>query len=90
MPRIAVTGQAYSHSDHENKDSLGRVSLIKEGTRQEAVSVYCRRHGCSFMKRCHEALSKQQLEMWFHLGQDIPKGRTAALQARHKALLQTL
>lgn len=67
-------------------EPLGRISLIKVGTPQEAVSVYCRRHGCSFMKGCRVAPSNDDMLAWFRAGMEIPKGRDPALQTRHKRL----
>ncbi len=39
----ALTGKVTLRDD--TSENLGRISLIKQGTPQEAVSVYCRRHG---------------------------------------------
>ena len=78
------TGQVRSADNPA--EQLGRISLIKEGTRQEAVSLYCRRHGCAMMRSVRAAPSTAELLQWFADGQQVPAERTAAAQSRHKAM----
>jgi len=54
------------------------------------MSVYCRRHGCAFMKRTRDALPVLTILRWFLAGQELPAGRAAALQNRHKVLMRNL
>ena len=86
---------------HESNRHLGRykapdgkllatVSIMKPGTNQEAVSVYCARHGCTLLKRVHAAPSHDQIRDWVIAGLDIPAGRQAGLQARHKDMWKAL
>ncbi len=79
-----LTGQVTTRS--EVPEPLGRISLIKIGTPAEAVSIYCRRHGCSIMKRCAQSPSHPALLEWFKAGLDIPKGHEPGLSSKHKRL----
>lgn len=63
----------------------GSISVVKEGTEQEAISVYCARHRCALMKRMHAAPSQAELVDWLAKGWDLPAG--AAYQNRHKGML---
>ena len=65
---------------------LGRISLIKPGTPQESLSIYCSRHRCSVCKRASVAPSHQEILRWFAEGESIPRGTQASLQGRHKKL----
>ena len=65
----------------------GRITLVKQGTKQEAVSLYCRRHGCAILKRCHEVPALPALIAWFEDGQQLPNDRSAAAQTEHKRQL---
>lgn len=65
---------------------VGRVSVIKNGTPQEAVSVYCSRHQRSICKRIAVAPTTAEISQWFAQGEDIPRGKTSSLQGRHKRL----
>lgn len=84
MPYVDFAGQVHSHLDGA---ILGRVSIVKEGQPAESVSLYCRRHGCSIMKRARDAPDNARLLRWFKAGMCIPAGRDAALVSRHKKLL---
>lgn len=84
LPMMDANGQVRNPSDAE--DIWGRISLIKEGTRQEAFSVYCRRHGCTIMRSVGKVPPQREMLKWFLEGQDIPRGREAALQRRHKTM----
>ena len=65
---------------------VGRISVIRQGTRQEAVSIYCSRHGCTICKRISVTPSNAEILKWLAQGEEIPAGRTASLQGRHKKL----
>ena len=54
---------------------LGRAIVLHEGTSQEAQSIYCRRHQCTFLKRARDAPSMLHIRRWFHAGVAIPRGR---------------
>ena len=87
MPCVPILDDAGQVRNPLNPAEIwGRLSLTKEGTPQECVSAYCRRHGCAIMKRTAVAPSMQQFLRWFALGQNLPPGRAAALQDRHKRL----
>ena len=66
---------------------LGRISVIREGTPRAAISLYCRRHGCSILRTVDKAPSRDSCLRWFQAGLDVPTGRTAALRKRHADLL---
>ena len=62
---------------------IGRISIIKPGTRQEALSVYCSRHGCTVCKSTRAAPGHDEVLAWFVQGLALPKGRTPAFKRRH-------
>lgn len=79
------TGHVWSAPPNaEGRECLGRISVIKTNTPQEAMSVYCSRHGCGVMKRMHRCPSHEAVLAWFVEGQSIPKGRVAAFVGKHK------
>ena len=46
----------------EGNHYVGRISYPKLGTPQEALSVYCSRHGCSYARKCaHGAITNEQI-----------------------------
>ena len=63
---------------------LGRLTSLKPGTKDEAFSVYCARHGCQFLRKVARAPSKQALLAWFQEGTMLPAGKHPSLQHRHK------
>ena len=88
LPHIDAQGSVLNPADE--KDIWGRISIMKEGTPGEAVSLYCRRHGCALMRKTATAPSRSAMLRWFALGQDLPKTRDVAVQARHKRMFQDL
>ena len=84
----ATSGQV---TNPENAaDIWGRISLVKQNTPQEAVSLYCRRHGCSIMRTSRTVPPTEHLLKWFLRGQDIDAGHTAANKSKHKAMFNDL
>ena len=82
------TGQVWSKPPGAaDRFVLGRISLIKQGTPAEAVSLYCRMHGCSLMRRVTQSPSHQQTMKWFLDGMSLPRDRNPAVQRRHKDML---
>ena len=79
----AVSGTVTSSATGEK---LGRISLIKEKTKGEAVSVYCRRHGCSIMVGSKHAPALLDVLKWYAAGEDITKSRERAVMLSHKRL----
>ena len=69
-----------------DRRELGRVTLMKKGTKDEAVSCYCCLHGCSVLKRVVRAPDFESISDWYKNGQTLPRTREAAVKARHKAL----
>ncbi|CAK0841182.1 unnamed protein product, partial [Prorocentrum cordatum] len=65
--------------------AVGRISMIKVGTTQEAVSIYCNWHGCKMMKRVIAAPPCQPLIEWLVAGTATPKRRGAADVRMHEA-----
>ena len=65
---------------------LGRIAEVHQEKPSPCISVYCRRHGCSFLRTSAQAPTEQEILRWFKVGEAIPIGRTAELQGRHKAL----
>ena len=88
LPIVDAQGSVRNPAD-EN-DIWGRISSVKQGTTQEAVSLYCRRHGCALMKSLSKAPPLPRMLRWFALGQDLPNIRAVAVQARHKHMFQEL
>ena len=82
----ATTGRVHIRNAEGGWDWLGRIVLARIGTPQEAVTVYCRRHQCSVMKRCIHAPPQDRILDWFAAGLDIPQGANKGNQARHKGL----
>eukprot|EP00969_Alexandrium_andersonii_P294579 13020328-Alexandrium_andersonii.AAC.1 len=50
------------------------------------ISIYCRRHGCSILRRVKHPPATDVILRWFLAGQSVPRGRPSALQARHEEL----
>ena len=88
LPRLDISGQV--HNPHNDAEILGRVSIVKEGTPSESVSLYCRRHGCAVMKRIADAPDTITILRWFKFGLNMPQGRDAGLVSRHKRALAEL
>ena len=86
LPVLDDKGQA--HNPKKYPEIWGRISIVKEGMPGEAMSVYCRRHGCTIVTRARGAIPAPITLRWFLAGQELPAGRAAALQNRHKVLLQ--
>ena len=82
-----ATGRVYTH---DGSECIGRITVIKESTPQEAVSVYCRRHQCKIMKRSMVAPSREQIIRWLACGLDIPRGTNPGLVRRHKELFPAM
>ena len=62
-----------NHSDNKVRDPsgtiIGAVTIMHPNTKGEAVSVYCRLHGCKApCKRLHQAPSTVQILRWFKRG----------------------
>lgn len=56
--------------DRESDKIIGRIKLMHENTNREAVSVYCRMHGCSPpLTRSINAPSHIDMLRWFKAGQ---------------------
>jgi len=66
---------------------LGRISGTRAGSPQEAVSLYCARHGCTVMRGSRRAPGHDELLAWFGRGQTIPRGKSDAHKRAHKGLL---
>ena len=88
LPRIDSLG--YVHNPHNDDETWGRVTVLRPGARDESLSLYCSRHGCKVMMLMHSAPSTTIIKRWFKCGQALPRGRTAALVARHKEQLRRL
>lgn len=84
LPIVDMAGQVRNPKDAS--DVWGRISVVREGQPSEAVSIYCRRHGCSIMKRTKDAIAVERVLQWFLLGQSVPTDRSAAAQNHHKKL----
>jgi hypothetical protein len=55
---------------------IGRIKELHANTPKEAVSYYCRLHGCSPpLQRLHLAPSTASVLQWFARGQDLGSGR---------------
>ena len=88
LPILDMEGQVHNPGNYA--DIWGKISIIREGLPGEAMSVYCRRHGCSFVKSTKDAIATPDVLRWFLLGQDLPKDRSAATQRRQKLILNEL
>ena len=62
----------------------GRVTVVREGQPSEALSCYCRAHGCSILRRTRDAPDWPDILNWFTFGQTVPAGRTPTLRLRHE------
>lgn len=63
---------------------MGRMKLLHVNTRQESLSVYCRRHQCSRIVRVAVAPHTDNVLRWLQQGADIPAG--PAHKREHLAL----
>ena len=53
----------------QNPDQVwGTISTIKQGTEQEAVSCFCRLHGCRLLKRVRYMPSMEAILKWYTEG----------------------
>ena len=72
-----------------NGDILGRIKEMRSGEASAAVSVYCRRHGCTApLTRTHKAPAVDDILAWFEAGQDLPPG--ADSRPQHVAMYREL
>ena len=72
------------HDGKDNKGAiLGRIKPVRPGAKDEAISVYCRRHGCSKMLRPTQAPDQANLLAWFRDGKDIPDQHKPEYKAEH-------
>ena len=70
----------WSPSDYQVRDAtgniIGRIKPMRVGAPSEAISVYCRHHGCSVpLRRTANSLSQTQIIQWFADGVQLGKGR---------------
>lgn len=63
---------------------IGRISYPHAETNKAAVSVYCRLHGCTEMKRVARSPAQALIVNWFAEGLSLGRGRTPQLRAQHK------
>lgn len=80
----AATGYVFSAARPGVK--LGRISIIKEGTPGAAISLYCRRHGCTIMKGVKFSPGLPALLEWFRAGEEIEIGRAGHNVNKHRRL----
>ena len=66
---------------------VGSIRLLREHAPNPQVAFYCRRHGCSFLKRCTSAPSHAQQLEWFAKGLSLPAGKVHS--ARHLAMMDS-
>ena len=72
------------HDGKDNKGAiLGSIKPVRPGAKDEAISVYCRRHGCSKMLRPTQAPDQANLLAWFRDGKDIPDQHKPEYKAEH-------
>ena len=55
---------------------MGRIKPVRPGSKDEAISVYCRSHGCCKMFRAN-------LLAWFRDGKDITDQHKPEYKAEH-------
>ena len=62
----------YQVHDAISNDIIGRIKPMHIGSSSEAMTVYCRLHGCRPpVRRVHVALSRPQMIRWFARGTQI-------------------
>lgn len=67
--------------DPQTKQILGRCTLMHKDTAHEALSCYCRMHGCKKLVRSRQAPSFDQVRAWFAFGlNSVPAGKDHAAQ----------
>ncbi len=72
-----------------NGDILGRIKEMRSGEASAAVSVYCRKHGCTApLTRTHKAPAVDDILAWFEAGQELPPG--ADSRPQHVAMYREL
>ena len=81
-----VSGDVHVEENGKLGEKLGRISMIKAGTRGEAVSCYCKRHQCKVMKRSLVAPAHNEILKWYEDGLSVPEGNHQGLKTRHKNL----
>ncbi len=77
----------WSATDYQVRDAaseiIGRIKPVRQGERSEAISVYCRHHGCTVpLKRTAASLSQAQIVQWFADG--VQFGRGNEFRERHQ------
>ena len=72
------------HQTNIDGPVIGRISVLHKNTPKEAISVYCRRHGCSKLVRVVKAPSHDRIMEWFAAGLDIQARR--CYQSPHSRL----
>lgn len=69
-------------SDHIGQ--IGRITILHENTTKEAVSVYCKIHRCSIIKKCNQAPSMEKMLEWLGSGRSCASGLAGAREHRQK------
>lgn len=67
-------------------DILGRVTVLRQDTDKEQISIYCRLHQCSHIVRSGSrtvSVNNSKLKQWF--AQGLALGRGKPQQGSHKA-----
>ena len=73
------TSYTYEVRDNEDTDTiLGRISFLKQSSRNASFSVHCSRHKCVVMKRMCQYPGMLELRAWFMLGKHIHADRDQA------------
>jgi hypothetical protein len=91
---VAIELPRWNPENHQVTDAetgaiLGRIKEMHLGTTKEAISVYCRLHGCSPpLQRTATSPTNQQLVMWFNRG--IELGRGPQHKAEHIRMFKEL
>ena len=69
---------------------IGRIKPTHENSPKEAISVYCRLHGCSVpLRRVCQCPPMPQILDWFNAGlHDVPKGQVG--KAQHLSLWKAM
>ena len=75
--------------ERSTNKSLGRITILKPNTHEEATAVYCRLHGCNCPpKRWWHAAKLDDILGWFAAGKDLPAGKAG--KAEHLAMYKAL
>ena len=88
---VVATGIRVEPGDHsgskffeaETDEQLGTLTVMRAGTPQECLSVYCRLHQCKNCVTFRKLPSELALRRWFADG--LALGRGEANQAQHKS-----